>query len=170
MCDHPINSYNINLQENLMLSSKQKINFITYFFLKLLQRNGKLAVFGHLGLSGPSKMIVSIWRNFSWLSSTKTSTSFFPCSLRYAKISQNFYFGYFGQGWLLIPKVILSLCRKLLYLSAGKRTTSSHIFFWRYCKAMQTSYFRYFGHAWLRTPKMIIPTCRKLWYFTACQK
>ena len=59
-----INNYSINLEETFMLICMQKVNFITYFFLKILQRSSKLDILSNLGLPGPSKMIVSIWRNF----------------------------------------------------------------------------------------------------------
>ena len=43
----------------------EKINFITHFFLKTLQKNSKFFGLGDLDTSGYThKMIVSIWRNF----------------------------------------------------------------------------------------------------------
>ena len=39
----------------------QKINFITHFFLKILQRNSKLVILGNFGMPGHTpKAIVSI--------------------------------------------------------------------------------------------------------------
>ena len=44
-----------------MLVYMQKINFITHFFLKILQRNSKLVILGNLGIPGYTpNMIVSI--------------------------------------------------------------------------------------------------------------
>ena len=44
-----------------MLVGNQKINFITHFFLKILQRNGKLVILGNLGMHGHTlKMTGSI--------------------------------------------------------------------------------------------------------------
>ena len=44
------------------LPACKKINTITHFFLKILQRNSKLVILGNLGMSGHTpKMIVSIW-------------------------------------------------------------------------------------------------------------
>ena len=44
-----------------MLVIMQKINFITHFFLKILQRNSKLVILGNLGMPGHTpKMIVAI--------------------------------------------------------------------------------------------------------------
>ena len=39
-----------------MLVCKQKINFITYFFLKILQRNSKFVILGNLGMPGHTKL------------------------------------------------------------------------------------------------------------------
>ena len=48
-----------------MLICMQKLNFITHFFLKILQRNSKLVILSNLGMPGHTpKMIVSIWRIF----------------------------------------------------------------------------------------------------------
>ena len=150
-----------------MLICMQKLNFITHFFLKILQGNSRLVILGNLGMPGHTcKMIVSIWRIFDVYLQAK-NFSRFPRDI--SKILQTCYFGYFGQVWLHTSK-ILSPCRKLSYLSAGKRTTSTPQFSRRYCKDMQTSYFGYFGHVWIRTPKMVISTCRKFRSFSACQK
>ena len=165
-----INNCSINLEETFMLICMQKVNFITYFFLKILQRSSKLNILGNLGLPGPSKMIVSIWRNFWCYLQVKNQLQSSRVPRDIGKLSQTCYFGYFGQNWLRIPKVILPPCRKLLYLSAGKKATWSPMFFWRHCKDMQTFYFGYFGNVWLLTSKMIISTSRKLWYFSACQR
>ena len=44
-----------------MLVGIQKIDFITHFFLKILQRNSKLVILGNLDMPGHTpKMIVSI--------------------------------------------------------------------------------------------------------------
>ena len=40
----------INFQETLIFICMQKINFITQFFLKTLQRNSKLTILGNLGM------------------------------------------------------------------------------------------------------------------------
>ena len=99
----------------------QKINFITHFYGKILQRNRKLVIFGNLSmLDHTSKMIVSIWKNLwkiwkIWrsLSAAKKSTSSFTFSLRYWKDIANFFiFGYFEQAWVHTHKIIVSTCRK----------------------------------------------------------
>ena len=47
-----------------MLVGMQKINFITQFVFKILQRNSKLVISGNLGMSDDTpKMIVSIGGN-----------------------------------------------------------------------------------------------------------
>ena len=35
-----------------MLVDMQKVNFITHYFLKILQRNSKLVILGNLGMPG----------------------------------------------------------------------------------------------------------------------
>ena len=93
-----------------MLVYIQKINIITHFFLRYGKEIVNLLfwiVWACLW-SHTSKMIVSIRRNLSCLSTGKKWTYFF-------------YFGYFGHAWLRTPKMILSTCRKLLCLSAGKK-------------------------------------------------
>ena len=76
----------------------KKINFITHFFLKILQRNSKLVIFRNLGMHGHTpKMIVSIWRNLCFLSASKNNLHSPPFSWDIPKILQIYYFGYFGK-------------------------------------------------------------------------
>ena len=113
-----------------MLVGMQKINFITHFFLKILQKNSKLVILGNLGMPGHTpKMIVSIWGNIWHLSAGKKSTSSFTFSLSYflLQIYCNLVLGTLP----CTPKVILSIYRKLLCLSAGKKPISSPALFWR---------------------------------------
>ena len=149
-----------------MLISMHKINCITHFFLKILQRNTKLVILGNLDTH---QMIVSIWRNLRCFSAGKKSSSLLTFSLTYCKVLPTCCFGYFGHAWLSKAELILSTCRKLSCLSSGKKLISPLYFFWRYCKDMQISYFEYFRHAWLHTPKMILSTCRK-YTLNICQK
>ena len=117
-----------------MLVGMQKINFITHFFLKILQRNSKLVILGNLSMPGHTpKMIVSIWGNIWHLSAGKKSTSSFTFSLSYFFIAKILWtcFEYFGHVWLCTPKVILSIYRKSSCLSASKKPISSSMLFWR---------------------------------------
>ena len=52
MFDHPHQNHSINLQETLTLICMQKINFITHFSFKILQRNSKQVILGNLGMPG----------------------------------------------------------------------------------------------------------------------
>ena len=70
------------------LSACKKINFITHFSLKILERNSKLVI---LGISG---MIISIWRNL-WCLGKKLTLSF-TFSLRYGNDITNLLF------WVLL--------------------------------------------------------------------
>ena len=47
-----VQSVEINFQETLMFICMQKINFITQFFIKILQRNSKFVILGDLGMPG----------------------------------------------------------------------------------------------------------------------
>ena len=158
--DHLHQNHSINLKQIFMLIYMQKINCITHYFLKMLQRNLLFWLIWHAWPHTP-KMIVSLWRNLQRLSSGKKSTSSFTLSLTYCKDFVNLLFGYFGHVLLCIPKVILSSCRKSLCLSASKKSTSSPMLLWRYSKDVKT-YFGYFGDAWSHSPKMIVSTCRRL--------
>ena len=87
-----------------MLICVQKINCITQFFLKILQRNSKLVILGNLGMLGHTpKMIKAIWRNLWPLSVGKSSSSSFTISLRYYKDIVNFFFFFGGGGTLGMP-------------------------------------------------------------------
>ena len=117
-----IKKYSINLKEIFMLICKQKINFITYFFLKIFKKpQHRFEETFNVYLQAKNQLYPS---HFPWV---------------IAKILQIYYLGYFGHASLRTPKVILSACRKRLYLSAGKKTTSSPMFFWRYTKYIQFS-------------------------------
>ena len=55
-----------------MLVGMQKINFITHFFLEILQTNSKLVILGNLGMPGDTpKIMVSVWGNIWHLSAGK---------------------------------------------------------------------------------------------------
>ena len=73
-----------------MLICVEKINFITHFFLKILERNSKLVILSNLDMTRQPKVIVSIWRNRP--SADKKSTSSFTFSLRYCKDTVNLFF------------------------------------------------------------------------------
>ena len=45
-------NHGINLQETFMHICRQTINYITHFFLKILQRNSTLVILGNLGMPG----------------------------------------------------------------------------------------------------------------------
>ena len=103
----PIKIHSINLLEFFMLMCMQKINSITQFFLKILQRNSKLVILGTLGMPGYTpKMILTIWSKLLCLSAQKKTT----CC-----------FGYFRHAWLRTSKVIVSTCRKLWCLSVCQK-------------------------------------------------
>ena len=129
-----------------MLICKQKINFITYFFLNILQRNSKLVILGNLEMSGPRNWQYQFEEAFYLQTKNELNISPFPWDI--AKTLQTCYFGYFGHTWLQTPTVILLTGRKFLSLSAYKKSTSSPYFSGDMAVDMQTPYFGYFGNAW----------------------
>ena len=107
-----------------MLVCMQAINFITHFFLKILQRNSKLVILGNLSMPGhTSKMIVSIWGNIWHLSAGKKSTSSFTFSLSYFLLQRycKLVLGTLDMPGYAHPKAMLSIYWKLLCLSAGAK-------------------------------------------------
>ena len=112
---------------------RQKINFVTHFFLKILQRNSKLVILGNLGMPGHTHLKYSI-------NLRKHLTSIFRQRINF--ILHNFLelffiakilktrFGYFGHD-CTHSKVILSTYRKLTCLSAANKSTLSPMLFWR---------------------------------------
>ena len=155
-----------------MLIYMQKVNFITHFFLKILQRNSKLVILGNLGMPGHThlKWEYEFEEIFDAYLQAKNQlhSSCFPWDI--SKILQTFCFGYFRQAWLHKPKMILWPCRNaLVFICRKKNNFIPHVFL-ETLQGCANSYFGYFEHAWIRTPKMIISTCRKFWCFSACQK
>ena len=101
----PIKNHIINLYETFMLICMQRINFITHFFLKILQRNTKLVILGNLRISGDThlKWKYQFKETFDIYLQAKNELhpSRFPWDI--AKILQTYYFGYFD---LHTPKVV----------------------------------------------------------------
>ena len=92
-----------------MFSFMQKINFITHFLLKILQRNSKRVILGNLGISGHVyQQVKNLFHH--------------PCFFwRYSKDMQTSYFGYYGHACLGTLKMIASTCKALRCLSACEK-------------------------------------------------
>ena len=113
-----------------MIICMQKITFITYFFLKILQRNSKLAILRTLSMSGFAhpKWYYQLVEKFSVYQKAKNQLHS-PCfSGDIPKMLQTCNLGYFEHAWLCTPKVIISPCRKPLRLSTSKKSTLSPLF------------------------------------------
>ena len=95
----------------LMLTSMQKINLITYFFLKILQRNCKLFILDNLGILDHTQFFLKILQRYC-----------------------NFVFWELWECLAMNTESDISSCSKLLCLSADKKSTLSPTFSWRYCK------------------------------------
>ena len=123
-----------------MFICMQNINFITHFFLQILQKNNKLLILDNLGIPGHTHLK---WEYQFEEAFDSYLQKLHPLGFTWdiAKILQTCYFGYFGYAWLRTPKKIKSTWKKRLCLSADKKSTSSLMFCWRYYKDMQTSLF-----------------------------
>ena len=149
----------------------QKNNFITHFFLKILQRNNKIVTLGNIGMSGrlhTPKMIVSIWRNLTFIYSQQISFNFhvfLGMLQRYCKLA---ILGTLGMPGYPHPKWYHRHVKNFrVYLQAKNQLHLS-----RFSGDIEryANLFGYFGHVWLRTPKMLVSTCRKLRCLSAYQK
>ena len=100
-----------------------KINFITHFFLKILQRNSKLVLLGNLGMPGHTHL--KLYNPFEETSVyLQAKTQFHPSHFPW-DIGKNYNLvisGTFDMPGYTHSKVILSTCRKLSGLSAGPKS------------------------------------------------
>ena len=102
-------------------------NFITPFFLKILQRNSKPVILGNLGISSHKLLKrVSIWRKLWYLSAGKKSASSFMFSLRHCKYIANLLFWVLTVYLAMQTKVLLSTCRKLPHLQTKNQLHPTH--------------------------------------------
>ena len=88
MLDHPYQNHSINLQQIFVFISMQKITFITYFFIKVLQRNSKPFILDNLAMSGHIHLkrqyhFAETFDVYQW---AKKSTSSFMLSLGYCTL------------------------------------------------------------------------------------
>ena len=147
-----------------MLICMQKINFITQFFLKILQRNSKLVFW----------VIWASLATHTWNGNRNLKKPFTVICRQKIKFILHAFLEILQRYCKLIvtnPKWYYQLVENfLVYFQAKKQLHSSPVLFWRYCKNMQTSYFGYFGRVWLHTPKMTVSTCRRPRCLSACQK
>ena len=85
--------------------------------------------------ASPSKIIVSIWMNISWLSASKKSTSSLTSFYRYIKeISKLVILGNLDMPGHTHLKSQYEFEKHLWCLSTGKKSTPSFMFSLRYCK------------------------------------
>ena len=120
----------MNLLETFQLTWKQKINFTTHFFYKILQRSNTLVISDNLAMSSNTylKRQYQFEETFDFYlekNQPYLSHSSFNIS-NIAKIQQTCYFGYFEHAW----------SSTIWCLLTNIKSTSSPMFFWRYCKVM----------------------------------
>ena len=115
----PIKNHSINLWETFMLIYMQKINFITHFFFKILQRNNLLFWVIWRGLvTHTQNDSINLKKPLMLICRQKVHFilhNFLEILQKYCKLV---YFGYFG---LHTHKVRLPTCREHLCLSADKK-------------------------------------------------
>ena len=105
-----------------MLIYMLKINFITHFSLKILQKNSKLVILGKLGMSGHTHLNYTINWKKPWTFICRQKTNFIlhvflEILQRYCKLVILVTLGMSGRT----PKVVPSTSRIFLCLFAGKQ-------------------------------------------------
>ena len=114
-----------------MFICMQKINFITHFFLTILQRNSRLVISGDLGMPGHTRLKWQYQFKETFDVYLQAKNQLHPHPSRFpwdiAKYWKLVVLG--GHAWLRTFKVILWSCWKRLRLSAGKKNLlHSHAF------------------------------------------
>ena len=156
-----------------MLIYMQKINFITHFFLKIVQRNSKLVILGNLDKPGHTnqKWQCQFKENFNVYLQAKNK--FHPsCFLSdIAKMLQICCFLCFGHILLQRHKKILSASKKLSCLSAGKKPASSpHVFLEILQRYSNFLFWVLLAFLAMSTQILMLSACTKLRCIIACQK
>ena len=147
---------------SLMFISKQKMNFITHFFLEIL--HSYLEYFGH-DKSHPSNhqiLMVSTCRKLYLHQKSTSSLIYFK---EYCKdLAKLVILGTLAMtgpttlNWLhQIVESVMLICLQ--------KSTSSLPSFLRYCKDFAKCYIKYFGHGCMWPTKMI-SACRKLMFIS----
>ena len=118
-----------------MLICMQKIDFITHFFLKILQRNSKLVILGNLGMSGHTQLNdnINLKKHLMFICKQKIN---FICH-SFLEILQTCYFGYFEHAWLHTQNGTINLEKSFAFISKQKINFVPHIFLeilQKYCK------------------------------------
>ena len=128
----------------MLICMHAKTNFITHFFLKILQRNSKLVLLGNLSMPGHThlKLYNPFEETFDVYLQAKTQfhPSHFPWDIE--KILQPCYFGYFRHAWLHtlkshtinLYKTFGFICRPkinfILHVSLGMLQRYANFLFW----------------------------------------
>ena len=107
-----------------MLICMQKINFMSNFFLEILQRNSKVVIMSRLGMSGDTHPEIS--KNLWCLSASKKSTSFFPFSLRYCKDIANLLFLVLWASLVIHTQNSITLHKTFVFICRQKNHFNSN--------------------------------------------
>ena len=119
-----------------ILFDMQKINFITHFFLKILQRNSKLIILGNLGMADHTpKTIVSIWNiwHLFWHLLIIFLELFFYC-----KDIVNLLWVLWTCLAMHTQSDTINLLKTFVFICRCKKSTSSLMLFWRLVDSILT--------------------------------
>ena len=88
----------------MLICTRKKINFITHFFLKILQRNSKL-IFGNFGIPYPTTHndCINLKKPLTFVCRQKSNFILHPCCFRYS-----------GQAQLPTPTPTCTRCCPLV--------------------------------------------------------
>ena len=113
-----------------MFICTQKINFITHFFFKILQRNSKLVILGNKGMPGHTHLNWYYQSEETFGVYLQAKNQLHPWCFPWVipKILQICYFTYFGLAWLHTLNVIVSTCRNLQCFSACQNNLIIHLY------------------------------------------
>ena len=134
----------------------QKINFITHFFFKILQRNSKIVTLGNLGMTGPThlKWQYKYEETFHIYLQAENHVHPFRFPWDIAKILPTCHIAYFGHAWLPTSKMIPSTRRQLSCLSVDtknqlhpSRLSGDIAKICKYCKLLILATLGMFGYA-----------------------
>ena len=158
-----------------MIICMQKMTFITHFFLKILQRNSKLAILGTLSMSGDAhpKWYYQLAEKFGVYQTAKNQLHPPRFSGDIPKILWDIpkilLLGTLSMPGYAHPKWYFQLVENLSVYQQVKIPLYPPLFSGDIAEIFKFVIL-YFGHVWLGTPKMIVLTCRALSCLSACQK
>ena len=128
-----------------MFICMQKINFITHFFLAILQRNSRLVISGDLGMPGHTRLKWQYQIKETFDVYLQAKNQLHPHPLRFpwdiAKYWKLVVLGTLGMPGYALSKWYFDLVENVCVYLQAKKINFTPMLFWRDCKDMKT----YFG-------------------------